>query len=524
VSAVPASLYLGSAWRIALPALLVLLGAIGLLYRDTAAAMVGIWSRSDTFAHAYLVLPISLWLIWRQRQVLATLSPRPQPWMLLPMLLVGAAWMVADLVAVNAATQFALVGLLVMAVPAMLGLQVALAILFPLLFLFFAVPFGEFLLPVLMEYTANFTVTALRMSGIPVYREGLQFVIPSGNWSVVEACSGVRYLIASFMIGTLFAYLNYRSTRRRIVFMGVSLVVPILANWLRAYMIVMLGHLSGNTIAVGVDHLIYGWLFFGVVITIMFVIGARWSEPEAERSGAGAKLAVREWPAGSNAAFGGMLLACVAVVSLPPLWAGAIQRNQATAGEVPAFALPTRLGDWQSDGGSAAPRWRPRFFNPSFETAQTYVLDDKKVGVFVAYYRGQGPDRELVSSRNVLVSSQNREWNQVASGRQTLQLAAQSLTLGTAELLGPSAPGRVDRPQLKVWTTYWVNGRMVHSDAAAKWHSALALLTGRSDDAALIVLYADVEERSLANSALEAFAKSNLSRLGVLLQQAADQR
>jgi exosortase A len=523
VSAVPASLRLGSAWRIALPALLVLLGAIGLLYRDTAAAMVGIWSRSDTFAHAYMVLPISLWLIWRQRQVLTTLSPRPQPWMLLPMLLVGAAWMLADLVAVNAAAQFALVGLLVMAVPAMLGLQVSFVILFPLLFLFFAVPFGEFLLPVLMEYTANFTVTALRLSGIPVYREGLQFVIPSGNWSVVEACSGVRYLIASFMIGTLFAYLNYRSTRRRIVFMGVSLVVPILANWLRAYMIVMLGHLSGNTIAVGVDHLIYGWLFFGVVITIMFVIGARWSEPEAARSGAADPLAVREWPAGSHAAFGGMLLACVAAVSLPPLWAGAIQRNQVSVAE-PAFALPKRLGDWQSDGGSPAQRWRPRFINPSVEGAQTYVLDDKKVGVFVAYYRGQGPGRELVSSRNVLVSSQDREWNHVASGRRLVQIEAQALTLGTAELLGPAGPGTVNRPQLRVWMTYWVNGRMVHSDAAAKWHSALALLTGRPDDAAAIVLYADVEGRGSAEVALEAFAKSNLSRLGALLQRAADQR
>ena len=40
--------------------------------------------------------------------------------------------------------------MLVLAVPAMLGLQVAGAILFPLLFMFFAVPFGEFLLPVLM--------------------------------------------------------------------------------------------------------------------------------------------------------------------------------------------------------------------------------------------------------------------------------------------------------------------------------------------------------------------------------------
>jgi hypothetical protein len=30
-----------------------------------------------------------------------------------------------------------------------------------------------------------------------------------------------------------------------------------------------------------VDHLIYGWVFFGIVIMIMFMIGARWSEPEA---------------------------------------------------------------------------------------------------------------------------------------------------------------------------------------------------------------------------------------------------
>jgi Transmembrane exosortase (Exosortase_EpsH). len=44
-------------------------------------------------------------------------------------------------------------------------------------------------------------------------------------------------------------------------------------------MIVMLGHYSGNTIATGVDHLVYGWLFFGIVIGVMFLIGARWVDP-----------------------------------------------------------------------------------------------------------------------------------------------------------------------------------------------------------------------------------------------------
>ena len=68
MSAIPAELNIGaSPWRRALPALLLLWATLLLLYRDTAVAMVQIWMRSDTFAHAFLVPPISLWLSWRKR-------------------------------------------------------------------------------------------------------------------------------------------------------------------------------------------------------------------------------------------------------------------------------------------------------------------------------------------------------------------------------------------------------------------------------------------------------------------------
>ena len=64
--------------------------------------------------------------------------------------------------------------MLVLAVPAVLGIRVTRAMLFPLGFLFFSVPIGEFLLPTLMAHTADFTIAALRASGVPVLREGLQ--------------------------------------------------------------------------------------------------------------------------------------------------------------------------------------------------------------------------------------------------------------------------------------------------------------------------------------------------------------
>lgn len=520
MSAIPADLPISSPWRRALPALL-LWAVLLLVYRDTAVAMVQIWSRSDTYAHCFLVPPISLWLAWRKRDVLATMQPRPQPWVLLPMTAIGLLWLLGELATVNAATQFALVALLVLAVPAVLGIAVARELMFPLGFLFFAVPIGEFMTPYMIGWTADATIMALRWTGIPVYREGMQFVIPSGNWSVVEACSGVRYLIASFMVGTLFAYLNYRSTKRRLIFVGVSLLVPIVANWMRAYMIVMLGHLSGNKLAVGADHLIYGWVFFGVVIMIMFLIGARWAEPNAAVVAAQAEGAISAGrPSGTakSAAVAGAML----VALLPQLAYWGLQRSEASVA-APRLELPDRFGDWRAEGAEMA-AWRPTLLRPSAEAGKAYTQDGRTVGVYLAYFRGQGLDSKLVSSQNALVEPQDKRWNQVAVGWHALQIAGAAVDFRTAELLGSTAPGSTHRPALVVWRTYWVDGAFVASDAGAKLRGAWARLRGRGDDGAWLVLFADEGSSKASKAALTSFAASHLGSLETLLHKTRDAR
>ena len=74
--------------RLCLQALLLCLGTLLLAYRQSAWAMVEIWSRSDTFAHGFLVLPLVLWLVWRKRALLAGQQPQSAPW-LLPAVLLG---------------------------------------------------------------------------------------------------------------------------------------------------------------------------------------------------------------------------------------------------------------------------------------------------------------------------------------------------------------------------------------------------------------------------------------------------
>ena len=506
-------------WTQAVALLAVFLVGTLLLYRDTAAAMVEIWSRSDTFTHCFLVPPISAWLIWRRRADIAAQTPAPMPWLLLPLGAAGLLWLLGDLAVVNAVSQLMLVTLVVLLVPAFVGWPATRTMMFPLGFLFFAVPIGEFTTPWLMERTADFTVAALVATGIPVYREGQQFIIPSGNWSVVEACSGVRYLIASLMVGTLFAYLNYRSMRRRWMFVGVALVVPIVANWVRAYLIVMLGHVSGNKLAVGADHLVYGWVFFGVVILLMFMIGARWSEPEA------APAVKRSVAARGGTSLHWGLPVLIAVVLAMPVLARQELLAHESRGQPRLDEASLTTARW-----SVADRptlWTPAIQNPAVQVQRSYVLYGQSrgssVGLYLGYFRQQGADSKLVSANNQLVRSSDKEWAvaDVGSRRVTLSSGAE-LTVKTAHLRRPV--GHSDNAELFVWQVYWVNGRYTISDSVAKAYVAIQRVLGRGDDGALVIFSAIETQPGAAEAALDAFVRDNLGAIEAQLQRTRDGR
>ncbi|MBS0293712.1 MAG: exosortase A [Proteobacteria bacterium] len=506
-------------WRRPLAALVLLQLVILAAYWHSALGMAMIWARSDTYAHGFVVPLISLWLVWRQRAILASMAPTPGRMAWLLMLGAGALWLAGDLVSVNAATQLALVTLIVLSVPAVLGWRIARALAFPLAFLFFAVPIGDFLMPRLMVWTADFTVLALRLSGIPVYREGQQFVIPSGTWSVVEACSGIRYLIASVTVGCLFAYLSYQSMRKRMVFIAVAILVPLVANWLRAYLIVLLGHLSGNTIATGVDHLIYGWLFFGLVIGIMFLIGARWVDPapplkaplpvslaEPSRSG--------RWP------WFGLSLSLLVV--LAPHAVLALMHLGATTTAV-QLARPNVAAPWSATATPPS-TWVPAFQNASADLQMGLAdAQGRPVGLHVSYYRQQDYERKLVSSENVLVQSMDPVWARVASDSADVRLNGQRLRVESAVVREHARGIAGAGERLLAWRFYWVHGVFTASDYAGKLQGALGRISGWGDDGANIVIYTPLSDSKTAQADAAALLQSYLDSQGGALVQALQQ-
>lgn len=510
-------------WRRPLGILVVLQVLILATYWHSAWGMVTIWTRSETYAHGFVVPLISLWLAWRLRAALAPMVPRPGRLAWLLMLGAAALWLAGDLVAVNAATQLALTALVVLAVPAVLGWEVARVLAFPLGFLFFAAPLGDFMLPRLMDWTAGFTVLALRASGIPVYQEGLQFVIPSGRWSVVEACSGIRYLIASVTVGCLFAYLSYQSTRKRLLFVGVAILVPLLANWVRAYLIVLLGHVSGNALATGVDHLIYGWVFFGIVIGVMFLIGSRWSDPVPPPEPVPANVVVQpnKGQIGLQRTPWLPLLLTFLVVLSPHAVLTAMDLGRQT--QPVHLVAPAVSAPWHA-AAEPPSTWLPAFQNAS-ATLHAGLVDalGKPVGLHVSYYRQQNYERKLVSSENVLVTGNDLAWARVVDGSAVnARLLGAQLPLQNAVLRQQVTNQQNTNQRLLAWRFYWVNGRFTASDYAGKIQGALGRTSGWGDDGANIVVYTpwpDSESQADAAQRLQAYLDTQGEALAASLRQ-----
>ena len=469
-----------SSWRVALPITVLTLLGLTAVFFDTARSIVNIWNNYETFTHGYIILPISLWLIWQQRATLAQVTPRTSWFGLFALIVIVFIWLLGRLSGAQVVQQYAFAAMIPATVLALLGWSVVRIIRFPLLFLLLGVPFGDAFIEPLMNQTADFTVAALQLTGIPVFREGNTLTIPSGVWSVVEACSGVRYLIASVTLGIIYAYLTYRSGWRQLVFILASIVVPIIANGMRAYMIVMIGHLSNMEYAVGVDHLIYGWIFFGVVMLILFWVGSFWREDTLP---AKLQTEVQTHAPQLNAwCFLGFAIAALAAASAGPAYSEIVSRTLAR--QAPVTLATGDITGWQR--ADAFTDWRPEFKNPAAEQMRFVQQNGVSAGLYIGYYRNQTKQSELITYGNGLARLEGNQWRRLYESMRTLpndpfSVRQNILAHGNERLLG--------------WYWYWTGAGFTTNIYVAKAALALNRLLMRPDDGAVIIVFAPFAER-----------------------------
>lgn len=378
-----------SAWQLHLGALGLVWAAMLILFHADAADIVAIWWNSATFNHCLLIPPIIAWLVAQRLPELRQIEPAVWAPGLALVALGGFGWLLGEASGVALARHLGLAFMLQGAVIACLGPSVARGLAFPLFYALFMVPFGEELVPAMQTVTAEIAMVLLSLAGIPAHLEGVFITTPTGYFEVAEACAGVKFLIAMIAFGALVANVCFRSWRRRAAFMAVSIVIPILANGVRAWGTIYIASRTSVEFAVGFDHVIYGGIFFAIVIALILAVGWRffdrgiddpWLDPKA--------LPAR--PGGAPAL---VVAAAVAVAALPVAWSGAVSAS----GTQPIrtdFVLP-EVDGWQRE--AAGVEWRPNFAGADLlRTARYRDRQGRAVDLAIAVYARQSEGRELV--------------------------------------------------------------------------------------------------------------------------------
>lgn len=460
------------AWRRTGVVLFVGIIAILASYWSVAVAAVDVWYGSNTYNHCFLVPFITAYLLWERRAIIAPLHPRPVLWPLVLMVGIGLMALLGDIVSIMEIQHYALVAMMLAFVLAVVGWTVFRAMLFPMLYLFFMVPSGEFLVPRLQDFTARFVVIGLQLLGIPVYSDGVFIKIPNGLFEVAEACAGLRFLIASVAFGFLFSYLMYRGWRKRAIFIVLSFIIPVIANGFRAFGIVLLAHLTDGKLAAGVDHIIYGWGFFVAILLSMMWVGLKFRDPDAPLSAPAAA-----WGTGRTAyPVAAVGLAAVLVAAAAPAYGYWVDHRQPD--HKPVIAAPAASAPWRLSA-DANGDWRPSFAGADGELFQAYSGSHGPVYLYIAYFASQRYGAKIISTNNRI--EDEKSWRRSSSGSAMATVDGQAMPVAT-QILSMGNARRV------AWYFYWVDGRLTASSMKAKLLGARGtLLTGHPQAAAIVI-------------------------------------
>ncbi len=483
-------------WRVPLVRIcLAWAGLIGLTLRDWAT-MADKWWNISTYNHVLFVPIIVGWLVWTRRAELARLEPAP--WWPGMAAIAGSLflWLLGFIAGANSASQLGAVFMLLASVVTLLGPRVSAAMAFPLGFMLFLVPFGDELVPALQMITAKLVIQLTHLSGIPAVIEGVFIDTPAGLFEVAEACSGVKFLVAMIALGALVAHTCFRRWKRRALFLAAAIILPILANGVRAWGTIYIAQSQGIEFAAGFDHIFYGWIFFALVVFTLLTAAWRWFDRSPDDLGpdvaalerspilaALSRLTMR-----GNGALGAIL----GLGLLASLWATLASGAEARLPE--SIALPAVPG-WELVDYAPTAAWEPRAAGADHRLLGRYRSSaGQEVDVFIAVYSGQGEGREA-SAFGEGALTPDTAWRWLEPGISNARVRADYLL----------AFGRVKR---LAETSYRSGNLTTGSAARLKLRAMQSRLLLRREPTILAILSAEQTEGQATAQSIAAFRKS----------------
>ncbi|BCA61858.1 exosortase A [Sphingomonas sp. HMP9] len=457
-------------WRRHGLALAVVAVLILLTFRRDVADLAHIWWTSTTFGHCLFIGPVIAWLVWQRRAELARLTPTGW-WPGLALVAAGGfGWLMGDAASVGFARQLGLVMMLQGAILTILGPNVARGLLFPLAYAVFLVPFGEGIEPPLQTVTVAIVMPLLHLVGVPAVVDGVLIHAGRYYFEVAEACSGAKFVIAMVAFGVLVANLCFVSRRRRAVFLAVSVVVPVIANGFRAFGTIWAADLTSVEAATGLDHIVYGWIFFALVMAGVLAIGWRWFDRAPDDPAFDpARLQAIPRHRTDFAIATALVLATVAAF---PAWSAAIAGR---AQLLPAHIDLPEIAGWHRVPVSRRAPWTSYYPGADHYLFGRYAdASGAQVDMSIAVFGSQHEGKELIAYGTGVLREEDR-WVRVAD----------LPNIDGGSVMRITAPGPVERI---VATWYRVGDTTTQDETLVKIETMKARLLGGPQRAVAIHL------------------------------------
>jgi EpsI family protein len=439
-----------------------------------------LWWNRYGFSHGFLVPLVSLYLAWLRWPALRQIPVEPAfvpglLWLVVATVLLLASEIAGILTTGSLALILVLAGLVLL----LCGYAYLKALAFPLAYLVFMTPVLDGLTePLVWPFqllTANMSVAILQALGIPVLLENsTSIILPTVTLEVVRECSGAGLLIAVLAIGLPLASLTLQAWWSRITLVLSSVVIAIVANWVRVAVMGIYAQAGGKDLH-GPYHILQG-LFVDWVAFVFLFVGA-WLLGRMEHDapptslhgdGKGSFLGlVSHGPASNRAWWIACSTLAVAAVALYAVDGGTTELKKELA------TFPTVIGDWVIDH---QPNDESLVDLPDADEslARTYrAPDGRRVNLYVAYTKTQRQGKELVGMETA-----------------PLHEKANATVLRVGEGSVPANRTFLDKSRRPVPVTFWyhINGTSYADRNLAKLATIKqAVLRGRTDGALVLV-------------------------------------
>lgn len=382
----------------------------GIAYAGSLEYLVTQWMEDDNFSHGFFVPVITAVLIWRRRERIMAAGIVSSWWGLGPAALGLASYVVGELATVYFLQHLSLWLMIIGLALAIAGPRATRQMAFPLGYLLTMIPPPQMLQQSLSSslqlMSSALGVGFLQLIGVTAFREGNVIDLGPIQLQVVEACSGLRYLIPLIALTLLSAYLFQNRLWKRVVLVASAIPLAVLLNGLRIGLIGVLVDRFGRAAAEGFMHAFEGWFLFVLSLAILGAemwllerVGAG-SAPDVDRPAARPVAALSAGPAAFVVS--APTFACIGLLAVTTSMSFHVAgRDHAPPPRQNFVEFPMQLAGWQGEPMAMERQYVDVLRFDDYLLAN-YQGPGGPINVYAAYYRSQEKGRATHSPKTCI--------------------------------------------------------------------------------------------------------------------------